>query len=268
MSRNPKVFLVLLVGILLLPPLLSGNAYPAHEEMVPPAKEASILSIWLNVSAATNRDLTGLPIDQAKVSSELDRLAARLRPAVAAAGSGEEIVKAFRRVLLKEEGFRYDAAVWKEENYLVGGVLSRKEGNCLGMALLWLSLAERLGVPFHGVYVPGHCFVRYEDGGTRVNVEFSAGGAPWEDERYLRIFTLPGRGPYLRSLSSQEMLGVFFKSVGASYTGEGKARGGAGDLRRWPGRCTRACRTSTTTPASRCSGWGSRNRRSINTRRR
>ena len=28
--------------------------------------------------------------------------------------------------------------------------------------MLYLSIADRLGVPFRGVYVPSHCFVRYE----------------------------------------------------------------------------------------------------------
>jgi len=131
-------------------------------------------------------------------------------------------VDAFRIVLLKEEGFRYDAVAGNPDNFLAGGVISRKRGNCLGLSLLWLSLAERLGVPFRGAYVPGHCFVRYEGEGTRVNVEFSDGGAPWENEDYLRKFRLRGNGPYLRSLSSEEMIGVFLKSVGAAYAGQRK----------------------------------------------
>jgi tetratricopeptide (TPR) repeat protein len=77
-------------------------------------------------------------------------------------------------------------------------------------------------MPFRGAYVPGHCFVRYEKDGVRVNVEFTDGGAPWDDARYLREFGLSEAGPYLRSLSSAEMLGVFLKSVGAAYAKKGK----------------------------------------------
>ena len=184
--------------------------------------DGSVMGSWLRRSETATRDLTGFPADGEKVARELYRLAGRLRPAVAAAKDGRAVVDAFRRVLLKEEGYRYDSVAGKPDNFLSGGVVARKQGNCLGMSLLWLSLAEQLGVPFHGAYVPGHCFVRYEGDGARLNVEFSASGASWDDETYLGKFRLAERGPYLRSLSPPEMLGVFLKSVGAAYAGKGR----------------------------------------------
>ena len=202
--------------------LAPGNAHPNHAPAVPATAEPSIESTWLRYSWTAGRDLTGFPIDEGKAHGELTRLADRLRPAVAAAKGGRGVVAAFRRVLLKEEGFTYDRAAGNTENFLAGGVLVRKRGNCLGLSLLWLSLAERLGVPFRGAYVPGHCFVRYEKEGSRVNVEFSDDGAPWDDARYLREFGLAEAGPYLHSLSSAEMLGVFLKSVGAAYANKGR----------------------------------------------
>lgn len=156
------------------------------------------------------------------MNRELSRLADRLRPAVAAAKEGKEVVAAFRRVLLDDEGLTYDHVAGNTENFLIHSVLARKRGNCLGMTLLWLSLAEMLDVPFRGVHVPGHCFVRYEGKGTRINVEFSDGGAQWSDGRYLEEFRLAGGRPYLRSLSSAETLGVLFKSIGAAYTRKGR----------------------------------------------
>jgi len=183
---------------------------------------ASIMEAWLRHSGTAARDLTGFPADGEKISRELSRLADRLRPAVASAKDGKAVVNAFRRVLLKEEGYRYDSVPGNPDNFLSGGVVARKQGNCLGLSLLWLSLAERLGVPFRGVYVPGHCFVRYEGEGSPLNVEFAASGASWDDETYLGKFRLAEKGPYLRSLSNPEMLAVFLKSVGAAYAGKGR----------------------------------------------
>jgi len=109
-------------------------------------------------------------------------------------------------------------------NYLLETVLARKKGNCLGLSMLYLSLADRLGLPFRGVYVPSHCFVRYEGETVRRNVEFAEGGAIWKDERYRREFRIrPGR-PYLLSLGSLEMVGVFLKTSERGIPGKGRRR--------------------------------------------
>ncbi len=216
------ILVAFLAGTLVFARALPVRASSVGEGANPAAAETSVLRTWLAYSATAGRELTGFPVDEGKTARELSRLADRLRPAVAAAKGGPGVVTAFSRVLLKEEGFRYNAASGNTENFLAGGVVARKRGNCLGMSLLYLSLAEQLGVPFRGAYVPGHCFVRYEGEGGPRNVEFSDGGASWEDEVYLSRFRLRERGPYLRSLSGPEMLGVFLKSVGAAYTGKGK----------------------------------------------
>ena len=132
------------------------------------------------------------------------------------------MVGAFRRVLLVEEGFTYDKSASDPQNYLLEAVLARKKGNCLGLSMLYLALADRLGIPFRGVYVPSHCFVRYERNGLRVNVEFAEGGASWTDDRYRREFRVPPARPYLHSLVPTEMLGVFLKTLGAGYSRKGR----------------------------------------------
>ena len=156
------------------------------------------------------------------VKREIQRLAERLRPEVSRAVDEGQIVDAFRRVLLTEEGFVYDKSSSDPGNYLLETVLARKKGNCLGLSMLYLSLADRLGLPFRGVYVPSHCFVRYEGKTIRKNVEFAESGAPWKDERYRSEFRIrPGR-PYLLSLAPLEMVGVFLKSLGAGYSRKGR----------------------------------------------
>jgi len=152
----------------------------------------------------------------------MSRLADRLRPEVADASDGDHVVDAFRRVLLVEERFTYDKSSADPGNYLLESVLARRKGNCLGLSLLYLALADRLGIPFRGVYVPSHCFVRYEGNGARVNVEFAESGATWGDDRYRREFRITPDRPYLRSLSPTEMLGVFLKTLGAGYSRKGR----------------------------------------------
>jgi tetratricopeptide (TPR) repeat protein len=189
---------------------------PVHE------RESPFLSALLDYSARGSRDLLGLPVDPSLPEREITRLADRLRPEVTGVADGGEVVSAFRRILLMEEGFTYDKSASDPGNYLLESVLARKKGNCLGLSMIYLALADRLGIPFRGVYVPSHCFVRYEGNGVRVNVEFGESGASWEDDRYRRKFRIrPGR-PYLFSLAPTEMLGVFLKTLGAGYSRKGR----------------------------------------------
>ena len=185
-------------------------------------KESAWVSEVLRHSARGSRDLLGLPVDPSMVNREIQRLAERLRPEVSRAVDEGQVVEAFRRVLLTEEGFVYDKSPSDPGNYLLEAVLARKKGNCLGLSMLYLSLADRLDVPFRGAYVPSHCFVRYEGKTIRRNVEFAEGGAPWEDERYRREFRIRPDSPYLHSLTHTEMLGVFLKTLGAGYSRKGR----------------------------------------------
>lgn len=186
------------------------------------ARESLFLSTILRHSAKGSRDLLGLPVDPTLPEREIARLADRLRPEVSGAADGGEVVGAFRRILLIEEGFTYDKSASNPGNYLLESVLARRKGNCLGLTILYLALADRLGLPFRGVYVPSHCFVRYEGGGVHSNVEFGEVGASWDDDRYRRVFRIRRGRPYLFSLAPPEMLGVFLKTLGAGYSRKGR----------------------------------------------
>ena len=218
-----RILALMLAGLEMTAGFPAFGAAPLHGALpLPVAPDISILTDWTRYSERGSRELLGMPVDPARRERELARLADRIRPEVAGDPGGAGVPEAFRRVLIREEGFAYDSAAGNPGNYLIDTVLARKRGNCLGLSLLWLSLAERLDLPFRGVYVPGHCFVRFEGEATRVNVEFSDGGAPWEDGRFRKEFRVPPDRPYLHSLSRAEMLAVFLKSLGAAYAKKGR----------------------------------------------
>ncbi len=212
------------LGVILLSCVGGVSAEAGTSPALSPAavREPSFLSAALHDSAQGSKDLLGLPVNPSMVRREIRRLAERLRPEVSRAVDEGQVVDAFRRVLLDEEGFVYDKSPSDPGNYLLETVLARKKGNCLGLSMLYLSLADRLGVPFRGVYVPSHCFVRYEGKTIRRNVEFAKDGASWEDDRYRRVFGVDPARPYLHSLTSAEMLGVFLKTLGAGYSRKGR----------------------------------------------
>lgn len=174
--------------------------------------------VLVTISSQVGEDLTGVRVDAASVEAQIDRLAGKLRPVLESSRGARDVVASLNHFLFVEEGFRYDGDAGNPDNFLLDRVLARKRGNCLGLTALYLLLGERFSLPLHGVYVPGHAFVRYEDGAFRRNIETGADGAQWPDGRYRRRFRLSGRPPYLRSLSARRMIAVYLMSLGAAYS--------------------------------------------------
>jgi len=186
-----------------------------------PDAEIPLGKTLILASSLVGAELTGVPVDPASVENEITRLAEKVRPALRDRSDPRAVIAALNRFLFVEEGFSYDRVAGNTDNYLLHRVLGRKRGNCLGLTALYLLLAERLSLPLHGVYVPSHCFVRYEDAGVRFNIETGEKGADRDDGRYHHDFGFKGGGPYLRSLGRKEMIGVYLKSLGASCSRKG-----------------------------------------------
>ncbi len=98
-------------------------------------------------------------------------------------------------------------------------VLDKKRGYCLSLSILYLSLGERLGIPLYGVVVPGHFFVRYDDGRTKLNIETTSMGGSAIDKHYINKFKVPEsiNSIYMKNLNKIETLGCFFNNLGNSY---------------------------------------------------
>lgn len=63
-------------------------------------------------------------------------------------------------------------------------VIDTKKGNCVTLSFLYLAITERLGLSCHGVAHPGHFFVQYYDGRTKVNIETTDKGKEHTKEEY------------------------------------------------------------------------------------
>jgi hypothetical protein len=75
-----------------------------------------------------------------------------------------ETVKIFNHILFKVYGFRgnkknYHAA----QNSYINTVLESKKGNALTLSIIYISLAQSLGIPIKGVNLPNHFLLAYVD---------------------------------------------------------------------------------------------------------
>ncbi|MHC4543656.1 MAG: tetratricopeptide repeat protein [Planctomycetota bacterium] len=98
-------------------------------------------------------------------------------------------------------------------------VLDNKRGYCLSLSILYLSIGERLGLPLYGVVVPGHFFVKYDDGRVQFNIETTSKGGNAPDEHYITKFNVPEEDDsiYMKKLSKVQTLGCFLNNLGNSY---------------------------------------------------
>jgi len=123
--------------------------------------------------------------------------------------------------LFDTERFQSVAEAKDPNDLFLHSVMDRKRGYCLSLSILYLSLAERLGLPLYGVVVPGHFFVRYDDGRVRFNIETTSKGGTADDEHYIKKFKVPkgdSDSIYMANLNKMQTLGCFFNNLGNSYS--------------------------------------------------
>ena len=65
-------------------------------------------------------------------------------------------------------------------------LLKDRRGTCVSLVILYLSIAERLGLNVHAAATPVHLFVRYEGPEGVINIETLELGRTIEDVEYSR----------------------------------------------------------------------------------
>ncbi|ODS30702.1 MAG: O-linked GlcNAc transferase [Candidatus Scalindua rubra] len=162
----------------------------------------------------------------------------------------ESIVKIMNEFLFNEIGFTYVQTGNLEDLYL-NNVIDRRKGNCVGMSILYLSVAERLRLPLFGVNVPEHIFIRYDDGETRINIETGHEGMSLPDSFYIthsiERFDKESvkNGCYLRNLTKKEVVSNVFLN-------RSKIRRENGNLKEALDDCNKAILLSPRNPGAYC----------------
>ncbi|MGE5294924.1 MAG: tetratricopeptide repeat protein [Solirubrobacterales bacterium] len=130
-------------------------------------------------------------------------------------------IPTINQYLFQELGFGTISHANDPNDLFLHSVMDRRQGYCLSLSILYLSIAERLGLDMYGVVVPGHFFVRYEKGRIRYNIETTSNGASPPDEHYRVKFNVPDNGRnniYMKNLNKRQTLGCFFNNLGNVYS--------------------------------------------------
>jgi tetratricopeptide (TPR) repeat protein len=180
-------------------------------------------------------------LDLARTLEKVDRLAATLRERIAVAGASPYArLAAANDFIFEELGYRTENATdprLRLTDLHLDRVLARRRGHCLGLSVLFLALGARAGLPVFGVSLPGHFFVRWDDGrGLRVNIETTLKGASFPDGYYIERYKLKqthvDQGLYLGNLARREVLVQVLNNRANCYWDLGDAGRAARDLER------------------------------------
>ncbi len=101
-------------------------------------------------------------LDVAHYLARLDALADAVRPRLGGASSATERVRALLHALGVEQGFAGNQRDYYDvRNSFLNEVLERRTGIPITLAVVYLEVARRLGLPVRGIAFPGHFLLKY-----------------------------------------------------------------------------------------------------------
>lgn len=162
----------------------------------------------------------------------------------------ESIINTINEFLFDELGFTYVQTGNLEDLYL-NKVIDRRKGNCIGLSILYLSIAERLRLPLFGVNIPEHIFIRYDDGVQRINIEMGHKGMSLSDTFYvthsIERFDKKSveNGCFLANLNKKEVISNVFLNRSKIRREGGNHRGALDD-------CNKAILLNSRNPGTYC----------------
>lgn len=146
---------------------------------------------------------------------ELDSMALLMSTKLLMETDGRKIVDAISECIFDRWGISFNNNRDSIRFLFPEYVVTEKRGSCVGMSLLYLLFAEKLGIPMHGVLAPGHLFVRYDNGNEQINIETLRRGECMTTAWYRQKYSITDTTLYsLRNLSTTELVAVVYYNIG------------------------------------------------------
>ena len=169
--------------------------------------------------------LTDYPdLDIAAYLARIERLAVEVANRCSAGGSAE-LIAALNYVLFEQHRFRGNSADYYDpKNSFLNEVLERKIGIPITLSILYIEVAQRVGLALEGVGFPGHFLVKYRENGTEIVIDpFSQGEFKSRDDLARMLGGLYGgavalRDEYLKPASKKDILKRMLGNLKGIYT--------------------------------------------------
>jgi regulator of sirC expression with transglutaminase-like and TPR domain len=142
-------------------------------------------------------------LDSGEVKRQLDALAEELRPQIPRVAPPRERVELLNQFLFREKGFQGNTRDYYDpDNSFINKVLERRTGIPITLAAVMILVGRRLDLPLHGLGLPRHFVVKYEDAATEFFVDPFNGGRIFNRKECMQI--LSSDGYYLRESYAAE----------------------------------------------------------------
>jgi regulator of sirC expression with transglutaminase-like and TPR domain len=156
-------------------------------------------------------------LDVRSYLAKIDGMAKKLRSRIGDEKNPQRLITIMNLYIFEEQGFAPPLTEKVPRRRFLDASLDEKRATCT----LYLALGERAGLPLFGVVTPDRVFVRYADGGARININLEQKGALLSDAEVLARRLLPvtqlARSFYMRELTKREFLGGLLHSLGIAY---------------------------------------------------
>lgn len=114
-----------------------------------------------------------------------------------------------------------DVRYYDPDNSCINRVIDRKRGNPITLSVIYLLVGGRLGLPLHGVGMPGHFVVKYADGDDKTWVDpFHQGRLLSREDciRHVRSMGYPFRAHFLKPITTRSVLVRMLGNLHRIYT--------------------------------------------------
>jgi regulator of sirC expression with transglutaminase-like and TPR domain len=171
-------------------------------------------------------------LDVEKYVTELERLALRLRSRLPGSAGADDKLIALNEFLFDELGYAGNASEYYDpRNSYLNEVIDRRTGIPITLAVIYMELGRRIGLPLEGVSFPGHFLVRLRlRSGVLVLDPFAAGELQSAEDlrdRLLRVIPEGATGPlppselpleqFLEPANNRQILARLLRNLKAIY---------------------------------------------------
>ncbi len=158
-------------------------------------------------------------------SQQLDTMASTVEIRLRERRNGYEVLRELNRYLVDRLGFR---AVRKENYYAVDNscinhVLEQRVGIPVSLAVVYLLLASRLGLPLYGVGFPAHFLLRYKSSSEDFFIDAFNRGLLLSREdckRFLGVMGIQYDSRFLEPVDNRHIIGRMMRNLVELYRAE------------------------------------------------
>ena len=179
--------------------------------------------------AALTIALSNYPnLDIAQYLGRIDQLAVEAATHSGAEADVYRAVAALNYVLFSQHGYRGNAGDYYDpRNSFLNEVIERKIGIPITLSVLYLEVAQRIGLALDGVNFPGHFLVKHESDGVEIFIDpFHGGELKSREDLSAMLDRLNGakvtfRSEFLATAGKKQILKRMLGNLKAIYSREG-----------------------------------------------